>query len=88
MCPVGTALELRMELHPYKPGVAGELHDLHQPSVRGEAGEAEARSFEGLPVGVVELVAVAVALVDVRSAIGFGGEAPLRDFTIYAILEA
>ena len=38
---VGTALQLRVELYAYKPGVIGQLHDLHQPSVRGQARKAK-----------------------------------------------
>ena len=35
--PVGAALELRVELGPYEPGVLRQLHDLHQPPVGGES---------------------------------------------------
>ena len=37
MGAVGTALELRMELHADKPGMTGVLDDFHQPSVRRKA---------------------------------------------------
>ena len=33
--PVGTALELRVELRPHEPAVGRLLHDLHQAAVRG-----------------------------------------------------
>ena len=35
--PVGTALELRVELRPHEPAVGRLLHDLHQAAVRGQA---------------------------------------------------
>ena len=65
---VGTALELRVELHADEEALAPNLDGLHQPPVGGEAGEHEAGVGQRVAVGVVELVAVAVALAD------FGGD--------------
>ena len=52
-----------------------QIHNLHQPAVGGQARQAEARGLQGLPVLVVELVAVAVALGDLRPAVGGGHRA-------------
>ena len=43
MGPVGSALQLGMELTCHKPGVLGQLHHLHQPSIGGQAGEYQPR---------------------------------------------
>ena len=67
-----------MELDAHEPGVVSDLHDLHQPSVGGQARQAQPRRRQRLPEVVVELVAVAVALVDAGRAVGPGGEAVLR----------
>ena len=38
MGPVGTAFELRVELHAHKPRVDGIFYDLHQMAIGGDAG--------------------------------------------------
>ncbi len=48
----------------------GQLHELHQGAVRGGAGEDQSRLGELIAVGVVDLVAVPVALGDQRAAVG------------------
>ena len=72
---VGPGFQFRMELDAHEPGVFGQLHDLHQPLVGGEPGQHQPRLGKGLPVVVVELVAVAVALGDLVGAVGPVGKA-------------
>ena len=67
---VGSGLELRVELDPHEPGMVGQLHHLHQPPVRGKSCQAEPFRRQHLPVGVVELIAVAVPFGDGIGAIG------------------
>src|SRR5690348_2872485 len=55
-------LELRVELRRDEPGVIGQLDDLDEPSLLERPADHEARGDELLPVGVVDLVAMAVAL--------------------------
>lgn len=64
VCLIGPGFQLRVELYPHEPGVAGQLHDLHQPPVGGQAGQLQPRLGQGIPVFVVELVAVTVPLGD------------------------
>ena len=64
MGPVGPGFQLRVELHPHKPGVAGQLHHLHQLPIGGQPGQDKTGPGDCLPEVVVELVAVAVALAD------------------------
>ena len=59
---VGTALELRMELCAQMEVTAGQLHSLHQTTVRAGAGNDKTGILHFLTEFVVELVAVAVAL--------------------------
>ena len=66
----GTGLEFRVELAAQEPGVVPEFDDLHQLAVGGGAGNRQAGGVQFLPVGVVEFVAVPVALHDLRDAIG------------------
>ena len=75
---VGPAFQLRVELHCHKPRVVGQLHNLHQPPVRGQTGKSQPRRLQGLAVGIIELIAVAVTLVDPPAAISRLGPAPLR----------
>ena len=72
MGAVGTALELRMELDSHKPGVNlfGKLHYLDKLSVRGLSRKYKAVICELLAELVVELVAVAVTLVDKIISVG------------------
>ena len=64
--PVGTALELGMELHPHNEAFFRQLHGLHDVAVRGLAAEAEAMLFQQFPIVVVEIVQLAMALADLR----------------------
>ena len=67
---VGAALEFRVELDTHLEGAVRQLHGLHNVAVGRGAADHEARVLEILPEIVVEFVAVAVALVDVGSAVG------------------
>ena len=75
MGPVGTAFQLRMELPGHKPGVPGQLDHLHQAAVGGQAGEGQPRLGQRLTVVVVELIPVAVALLDLLPAVDRRGQA-------------
>ncbi len=57
-------LELGVELHGQEPGMVGLLDDLDDRAVGARAGGDEAVLLEVLPIGVVELVAMAVPFVD------------------------
>ena len=61
-----TALELRVELRGDEVGVAGQLDDLDELAVRGEAARHEPRRLDGLLrlARVCELIAVAVPFRD------------------------
>src|SRR5690349_21009400 len=63
-------LELRMELAGHEPRVVGELDDLDEPPLLERAGDHEPALDEPRAEVVVDLVAVAVTLVDHRLAIG------------------
>src|SRR5437870_4840669 len=67
---VGPALELGMGLSADPERVAFELDELHQAVVGRGTGAAQARLLETGPVAGVELVAVAVTLVDDRLPVG------------------
>ena len=69
MRTVGAALELRVELGAHKPGMVLQLHDLHQPLIGGQARQSQACGPGGGAVVVVELIAVAVTLGDLRRAV-------------------
>src|SRR5437868_3099238 len=60
---VGSRAKLRVELARDKPGVVGQLDDLDEPSIGRHAAEHHARFAHHLAVLVVELEAVAMALV-------------------------
>src|SRR5712664_596688 len=60
---VRSRAKLGVELGRHEPGVVGQLDDLHQAPVRRHAAENHPRLTERLAVLVVELEAVAVALV-------------------------
>ena len=64
MGPVGPRAELGVELDADHEGRAIVLHDLDKPAVGGEACGPHADLLESLPVGVADLVPVAVPLVD------------------------
>src|SRR5690348_1406543 len=68
-------LELRMELAAEEPGMLHDLADLHVNAVGSFARDAKARGFELLFVLAIELVAVAMAFVNLTGAIGARGEA-------------
>jgi hypothetical protein len=51
-----------MELNPDKPGVAWQLEDFDEPAVGRQSREGSSQGCELIPVGVVEFVPVAVAL--------------------------
>ena len=56
--------EFRVKLDPHEPGVAGQLNDFNETSVRGESGHIESFFGQDLTKSVVKLVTVAVALGD------------------------
>ena len=62
--PVGAGFQLRVPLGGYIEGMLRELAHLHNASVGGGAGEAQAVFRQDRPVIVVDLVAVAVPFVD------------------------
>src|SRR5690606_16891995 len=84
-----TRLVLRVELDAHEPrvrdacGVAlsfpGQLDDLDEVLVGVDAGEHEAALAQLVPEGVVDLVAVAVALEDGLGAVDFAGERALAE---------
>src|SRR2546425_99785 len=65
----GTGFEFRVELHADKPGMIAQLDDLDQLAIRRQTAEDHAPGHKPLTVGVVELVAVAVALGDALFAV-------------------
>ena len=72
MCAVGAALELRVELCTQMEVAAGQLHSLHQMTVRACAGNDQPGVLHLLPEVVVEFIAVAVALPDLALAVALG----------------
>ena len=64
MSPVGTALQLRVELAGEEPGVIRQFDQLHKPSVRRKARENQSGAGQQFPIDVVEFIPVAMALVD------------------------
>ena len=76
---VGTALELRMVLHADVERQRCQLHRFHKAAVRRQAAECQPRFRQRLAVVVVELVAVAVALGDLRCAIAARHSGTRRD---------
>ena len=67
---VGAALELGVGLAGDEEGMVGQLDHLHQALVGGEARNHETAFHKRVAIGVVHLVAVAVALVDDGLAVG------------------
>ena len=61
---VGAALEFGVELHAHEKGCAGYFYGFHQPPVRGQTGETQARARQRVPVFVGKFIAVAVAFAD------------------------
>ncbi len=68
----GFALELWVELHCDKPWVVDKLDNFHELTIGAGAREEHARVDELLAIGVVELVAVPMPLVDRIGMIGVG----------------
>src|SRR5581483_6558461 len=71
MRPRRLRLELRVELHGEVPRVARQFGDLDELAVRRASGDAHPLLVERFLVHAVELVAVAVPLVDQRRAVHF-----------------
>ena len=71
-------LELRVELAGDEPGMVGELDDLDQEPFLERARDDEAACDELVAVVVVDLVAMAMALVDRRRAVELAGASALR----------
>ena len=65
-------LQLGMELDADEPGMVGVFDDLGQEAVGRHAGEAQALRLEPVAIADVDLVAVAVALGDLRVAVDLG----------------
>ena len=61
-----------MELAAQKPLVALEFHDFDQVVVRGGSGGNQAGLFEPLAIVVVDFVAMAMALADLKFAVESG----------------
>src|SRR5215472_7565983 len=61
-----------MELHADEPAMAGQLDDFRQLAIGRHAGEEEPRILELAPVVDVDLVAMAMALADLRRTIDRG----------------
>src|SRR5712691_10433412 len=71
---VRLALEFRVELAGDKERMIFQLDYFDQLSIRGKPAEDEPGLFKALAVGVVELVAMAVALVDEEGTIEMIGQ--------------
>src|SRR5689334_22545640 len=72
-------LELRMKLACQEPGMVRSLDNFHILAVRRTSGNAESRVGQRLFVLAVEFVAVAVALADIRRAVGLEGRGIFLD---------
>ena len=72
-------LEFRMELAAQEPGMSGDLDDLGEAPVRGGAGDPETLLNKRLLELIVEFVAVAVALADLRLPVGRAGKGVLLE---------
>ena len=66
-----------MKLRTDEEGVFFDFDRFHQQAVRRSAGDDEAGLAQALAVGVVEFVAVAVALADFGAAVGAAAEGPV-----------
>ena len=66
---VGLRFEFGMELHGHEPGVVRQLDHFHQRAVGAGAGDEHAVGLELLAIGVVELVAMAMAFGDRSAAV-------------------
>src|SRR5262245_13338868 len=63
-------LEFRVELTTQKPRMLGRLNDFHVGAVRRAPGDTQTRRYERLLVITVEFVSVAVALANLKHAVG------------------
>src|SRR5215210_8570312 len=77
--PQRPALELRVKLAPDEERVVFELGYLDESSVGRGAGEDHPGLGKGVPVAVVDLVAVPVALVDEVLVVDLGRQSAWRD---------
>src|SRR5438034_3471452 len=77
--PRRARLELRVELAGHEPGMVGELDDLDEPTLLERSGHSEPRVDQRRAVVVVDLVAVAVSLVDDGLAVCVVGACPLHE---------
>src|SRR5574341_330129 len=67
--PLGTRLELGVELPAYEPGVIRQLDHLDQSVIRREAGQSHSVLFQDLPILVVDLIPVSMPLADLIGAV-------------------
>ncbi|CDN42609.1 Uncharacterized protein BN871_BO_00110 [Paenibacillus sp. P22] len=75
---VRTGGEFGMELNGQEPRMIRQLDHFHKPSVRGSSGNAQSGFFNRLAVLVVELVPMAVALVDKLVIVRLRGQRAFR----------
>src|SRR5690554_2140481 len=69
MRTIRSALELRMVLHSYEEGVVGKLHGFYQRTIGTGTADDQASFGKCLAEGVVELIAVSMALCDQQFAL-------------------
>jgi hypothetical protein len=74
--PGGLRLELRMVLHGYIPRMRRDFHNLNQRTIGTKTHGTQPVGFELLPIGIVELVTVAVPLGNLLGTVAPGGPAP------------
>ena len=67
MGPVGSGFKLRMELHPHKPGLIPQFHDLHQFFAGAQSGKNQ--TFAGKHVAI-EIVGGDARKLPVRRRLG------------------
>src|SRR2546422_1087354 len=70
----GSRLEFRVELAAQEPGMVADLHDLDIGPIRRLARQVESTAHQGLLILPVELVAVAMALGNLRLAVSLVSE--------------
>src|SRR5687768_8230616 len=73
MGPIRPRAKFRVELGADHEGVVADLRDLNQAAVRRSAACHQAKRLKLLAVGVVELVAMAMALAHFLEAVGLLG---------------
>ena len=66
---VGFALEFGVKLAGDEKRVGRKLDEFHQFSIGGRAAENKARGAKLFPIGVIEFVAMAVALIDDKGSV-------------------